>query len=207
MLKTLALVGIACAVACTPKAQATKDDAGAAVAVAPKEAPPPPPKKSVEDQVEESVTFAAAFALAKPEMEDSTGKLDHGTVMLARWSAKGLRWSDVVVAQNETTFASVQKDSEEARGKHMCVSGSIIQIEVVKTDVGKLFDGLLSDYSHNLYKFTVAGSTGDLVEGSAARLCGVVTGKHQYSNSGGGTGHTIKLVGMFDLPANTKAKP
>jgi hypothetical protein len=35
---------------------------------------------------------------------------------------------------------------------------------------------------------------------TAARFCGVVTGLYDYSNSGGGTGHTADIVGMFDLP-------
>jgi hypothetical protein len=30
----------------------------------------------------------------------------------------------------------------------------------------------------------------------------VVTGKYSYANSGGGTGHAVTLVGVFDLPEN-----
>jgi hypothetical protein len=33
----------------------------------------------------------------------------------------------------------------------------------------------------------------------------VVTGRIDYSNSGGGTTHAIQLVGMFKLPVNTRS--
>lgn len=49
-------------------------------------------------------------------------------------------------------------------------------------------------------------STGRLVEDSRARLCGFVTGKYSYSNSGGGSSHAVQLVGMFKLPENTGPK-
>lgn len=34
----------------------------------------------------------------------------------------------------------------------------------------------------------------------------VVTGNYDYSNSAGGTGHAVDLVGMFDLPENKPKK-
>ncbi|MDB4981351.1 MAG: hypothetical protein JWM82_2103 [Myxococcales bacterium] len=207
MLKTVSLVIVAF-VACTPQSSATKDDAGALPVAKAAPAPPPePPKKTVEQQVAESVTLAAALSFAQPKMEDTANKMDDGTVMLTRWAAKNLRWVDVAVATNETSFALVMKDSDEARGKKLCASGSIITIELVKTDVGKLFDALFHDYAGNIYQLYAAGSSGDLVERSQSRFCGVVTGKYDYSNSGGGTGHAIKVVGMFDLPANKAARP
>ena len=68
--------------------------------------------------------------------------------------------------------------------------------------VAPIFDGLMLDYARNIYKFSAVGNSGDLVADSQTRLCGIITGKYDYSNSAGGTGHAIKLVGMFDLPAN-----
>lgn len=47
-----------------------------------------------------------------------------------------------------------------------------------------------------------AGSTATLVQQSRARLCGVVIGTYDYSNSAGGKGHAVSLVGMFDLAEN-----
>lgn len=162
-----------------------------------------PPVVTISDQIAKLSSASAAIGAAVPQMADSVNSVDDdGTILLARWSAKRLRWADVAVTKNETTFQAVLKDPDEARGKRLCIAGSIVEIVVVKTPDGKLFDGILHDYNGNLFKFAVAGSSGDLVAQSQARLCGFVTGKYDYSNSGGGTGHAIKVVGMFDLPAN-----
>jgi hypothetical protein len=111
------------------------------------------------------------------------------------------------VPKDETSYLLAEKDSDEARGKRMCVSGTVIQIEVEKTDVGKLNTGLLMSWSNNLFNYVTVGTSGELVAQSAARICGVVTGKYDYSNSAGGTGHAIEIVGMFDLPQNKAKKP
>ena len=118
-----------------------------------------------------------------------------------------MRWVDVVVAPDETSFAKVQKDADDERGKRLCVGGSVIQIAVAKTSFGKFYEGLLMTPAQNIFRFTAVGSSGSLVERSAARVCGVVTGKYDYSNSGGGKGHAVNVVGMFDLPENRKATP
>jgi hypothetical protein len=95
----------------------------------------------------------------------------------------------------------VMKDSDEERGKGMCVTGRIIEIAVEKTDKGKFAHaGIISNM--DVTKVVAVGSTGELVEGKTATFCGVVIGKHSYPNSGGGQTHTVRLVGMFDLPAN-----
>ncbi len=80
--------------------------------------------------------------------------------------------------------------------------GKIIQIAVEKEDIGKFHVGLIISDAGNLYRFLGVRSSGTLVGDSRAKFCGVVTGKYDYSNSAGGTGHAVKLVGMFDLPEN-----
>lgn len=164
--------------------------------------PPPSP-------LEEILTvpsLAGAIEAVKPKMADTVDDIDPGTALLTVWAMKHMRWTDVAVTTDETTYALVQKDSEEARGKRLCVPGSVIQIEVDKGDQGKDYFGLLISGSGNIYRFYAVGSTGAIVEQTYARFCGVVTGKYEYSNSGGGTGHAVKLVGMFDLPENKPAK-
>lgn len=47
-----------------------------------------------------------------------------------------------------------------------------------------------------------SGDTGDLVQNSAARICGIVTGVSDYANTGGGQTPSVTIVGLFDLPAN-----
>jgi hypothetical protein len=119
-----------------------------------------------------------------------------------------MRWVDVGVQKDETSPALVRKDPDEARAKRMCTSGQLVQIAVVKLDNGaKLSEGLLESNAGNLYHYLGAGSSGELVEQSYARFCGVVIGTYDYSNSAGGTGHAVEIVGMFDLPENRPTKP
>lgn len=167
--------------------------------------PAPPPETSIEDRIREKESLAEALAVAAPLMSDTTDELSDGGILLSKWAMTRLEWSDVAVSRNETSHALVQKDSDEARGKRMCVRGMIIQIAVQKTPFGKAYVGLMFSSSQDIFHFIAVGSTGELVSQSRARLCGVVTGKYQYSNSGGGTGHAVAVVGMFDLPENRRS--
>lgn len=148
---------------------------------------------------------AEAFASLRENMADSRDGDDPATALFALYAARRMRWSDVLVSTDETTFARVRKDSEAERGKRMCIGGSIVEIAVDKiTTGGRMSHGLLLSNGGNLYHFLAAGSSGDLVEQSYGRFCGMVTGSFDYPNSGGGTGHAVSLVGMFDLPENKK---
>lgn len=168
--------------------------------------PPAPDARSKLDVLLSSKTLADAIEVSKADMTDTDDETSPGAIELATWAAGHLRWADVAVAKNETSFALVHKDSDSARGKRMCTRGTIIQIEKESMGSDAVFTGLLlSDYS-DILSFIAAGSTGELVQNSGARFCGVVIGKYDYSNSGGGQGHAISLVGMFDLPENRKAQ-
>lgn len=149
-------------------------------------------------------TMADALVIASAGMTDSANTSSPGTAVFALWSAQNLRWKDVGVKQDETSFARVQKDVDAERMKRLCVPGSIIQINVEKTPYGSVYTGLLMSDAVNLYHFNAVRSTGDLVQQSPARFCGVVTGKYDYENSAGGVGHAIDMVGIFDLPENRK---
>lgn len=149
-------------------------------------------------------TLAAAIVITKPQMSDERDKSSAGAIQLGIWAMKRMVWSDVGVTKAETRLALVHKDSDEERGKRMCIGGSIIQIEVEKTSFGKLNEGLLMDDSVELVHFIAVGTSGTLVKGSPARFCGVVTGLYDYENSAGGVGHAVDLVGMFDIPENRK---
>ncbi len=135
-------------------------------------------------------------------MADELNRPSEGAKPLVRWAIAHMQWSDVSVDKNETTFALTLQDSDAARGQRLCVSGTIVQIDVQKTPAGKVNVGLLSDSKLNLYYYLNVGSSGKLVAQSKARLCGVVTGKHDYANSAGGQGHAVTVVGMFDVKEN-----
>jgi hypothetical protein len=148
-----------------------------------------------------SLTDAIDFL--KPQMGDAVNDINGGAVLLASWGAKKMTWADVAVAKNETSAALVHKDSDAARGKRMCVRGEIIEIAKDSSlQDAVVFRGLLVTGYSNLTSFVAVGGTGELVARSRARFCGVVIGRFDYANSGGGTSHAISLVGMFDLPEN-----
>lgn len=196
----VALVLAACS---EKKAEAVASDraeTAAAPAPAPQAAPPEP---SPVEKLLATTTLADAVEHVRPLMTDTFDDTSPGAALLGLWSAKHLRWLDVAVAKNETSFARVRKDSASNRGKRMCVRGRIVQIH--KDASADLYTGLMLVGYSDIARFIVAGDTGELVERSSARLCGVVIGTYDYTNSGGGTGHAVSLVGMFDLPENRQA--
>ena len=156
------------------------------------------------DELMEKSSLAEAIAFLRPQMSDAQDSWSAGGIALSIWATKHLRWADVEVSKNETSFALVRKDSEVARGKRMCTSGDLIQIEKQGAGDDKGYSGLLLNDYGNIYAFYAAGDTGELVARSRARLCGVVVGTYDYANSGGGQGHAVAIVGMFDLPQNKK---
>lgn len=182
-------------------AGAAPPSASAAPVVAPEPVPVDPVKQALITM--DPMPVANAFAFEKPEMTDLLDEDSPGTAVFALWAARRMRWSDVNVAQDETTPALVKKDSDSARGKRICANGQVIQIKVEKlTTGGHLSQGLLASDAGNIYRFLAAGSSGSLIENSYGHFCGLVTGTYDYTNSAGGTGHAVSLVGMFDLPEN-----
>lgn len=178
------------------------------VEAGPSGAPPQPQGgPGATEQILAATTLPEAIALAKPHMTDVRDDISPGARLLARWSMKHLKLSDVHVTKDETSFALVQKDPDEERGKRLCYGGTIVQIHADKSEYGKGFSGILMTRRAELFRFFVAGSSGRLIEDSWARLCGVVIGNYTYANSGGGTGHAVYVVGMFDLPENRASDP
>src|SRR5262249_60210188 len=112
------------------------------------------------DQMEAAPSLIAALELAKPKMADTVNELSDGTFMLVWWARDKMTWADVGIAKNETSFGKVKKDSEAERGKRMCASVSIIQIEKVDS---KMYTGLASTGSWEIVRFFAVGNTGELV--------------------------------------------
>lgn len=172
-------------------------------------AEPPPAAEAAPSKLDvllAKTTLGEAVELLKPDMTDTDDETSAGALLLGIWAAKHLTWKDVGLTKNETSAARVRKDSDANRGKRMCVRGRIIQIHKEKAGEVTLFTGLMLSGYTEITSFIAAGSTGELVQRSGARFCGVVTGTYDYSNSGGGKGHAISIVGMFDLPENRTAK-
>ena len=185
----------------TERAQTT--EAAGAPAVEPPAPPPaPPPEPSPLEKLLATPSLADAIELVRPEMTDTDDETSPGAIMLGLWASEHLKLADVNVRKNETSFPLVRKDSDASRGKRMCIRGRLIQISKEKAGARTLWTGLMLIGYSEIASFIAAGSTGNLVQNSRARLCGVVIGTYDYSNSAGGKGHAVSMVGMFDLAAN-----
>lgn len=148
-------------------------------------------------------TLPEAVDGALPLMSDEYNALSPGAVTLGKWAMQGMHWVDLR-ALPRTRRALVMKSSEKERGKVICASGSIIEIQSQTRGDREYSVGGIFDDEGGIYRFLNVGSTGELVEHSRATLCGVVIGRFDYQNSMNGTAHAIQLVGMFDLPENRK---
>jgi hypothetical protein len=146
------------------------------------------------ERIANAGSLAEALAIARPELTDTPEELGTGTRLLASFAARRLRWADVDVAA-ETTIGRVEKDPEPERGKRLCATGELLQIERRDLDARKIYVGRLRTRDDDTLAFVAVGSTGDLVKRSTGKLCGVVTGK---------AGGAVAVVGMFELPENRR---
>jgi len=152
----------------------------------------------------EFTSLADAIVAFKSKMTDfDDADISQGAAFLALWGAKHMSWEELQ-AVDQGKYALVMKDPDSQRGKRLCTHGGIIEIEVDNGIQDKVYLGGMIDEAARVYRFVAVKSTGDLVGGSVARFCGIVTGKNNYQNSGGGVEHAVHLVGMFDLPENKK---
>lgn len=149
-------------------------------------------------------SYRDALQLSQGLFADAVNDANQGGVMLAIWVAEHGRFSDVAVAVDETTVRKAKKDTEAARGKHLCVRGQVIQIQRERVGSTSLWTGNLSTGGMDFVNFLAGGSTGELVQNSYGRLCGVVVGEYAFSNVSGGQTRSIQVVGMFDLPENKR---
>lgn len=94
-----------------------------------------------------------------------------------------------------TNFAEAMKDSDAERGKSMVVSGRVLQI----TKEADYYVGLIctGSFCNNVYHFVTAGTTRGINGDSSAMFAGVFAQRYSYSNAGGGTTHSLALVGYF----------
>lgn len=147
-------------------------------------------------------TLRAAIDMTVPYMGDFfEEKLSDGAVVLSHWASTDMKWSELQAIE-AGKYAAVMKDADSQRGKRLCFKGVVIEIHADKSLPKKVFTGGVFDEAGHLYRFLAAGSTGEIVDRSAARFCGVITGRNDYQNSAGGVAHAVHVIGMFDLPEN-----
>lgn len=190
----LALVG------CQEKAKPAPEIAPSAAAPIASEAPK---EESLADKVRKAGSLDAMWSICRPLMEDRQpdGDENLGAACASLYFLEnGLPWSQVAVQKDETSPGLIMKNSAKERGKRLCATGRIIEIHEDKS--GNASNGLLRSYSGTLYHFETFGSSGTLTEGRQGRFCGFVVGQFHYRNSGGGVGHAVDVLGVWDLPEN-----
>jgi hypothetical protein len=129
--------------------------------------------------------------------------LPKGGVQFAIWAQTYLKWADLQ-SLPASARALILKDSSEERGKKLCVTGTILEIEVEKTPIGKFAYAGILNQKMEVVSVIGVGSSGSLVERDQATFCGAVIGRRSYANSGGGVVHAVRVVGLFDLPENRR---
>jgi hypothetical protein len=183
--------------ACSTKKETPTPEA---VPVAPK-APEPVRQPTLLEQLNQHQHFDGSLKVAIRHFGDSRNEADVGAMTFAVWSTKHMVWASIQ-KQPETKHALVLKDPVSERGKKMCSSGTMIEIRVDRSTGNPIYDGGIMSNGGKVTRFMAVGSSGELVENSPARICGIVTGTYSYGNSAGGTTHAVNVVGMFDLPEN-----
>ncbi|MDD5057545.1 MAG: hypothetical protein PHQ60_06710 [Sideroxydans sp.] len=155
----------------------------------------------------EWVNLREALAGTSWDMTDfNNSDISRGAASLAIWGSKHLTWGDLQKV-DQGKYGMIMKDPDSQRGKRLCGYGQIVEIQVDNTTPEKVYWGGLSvptDDDMRVYRFVAVGSTGELIAGSYAKFCGIITGKNSYQNSLGGVTHAVHLVGMFELPENKK---
>lgn len=177
-------------------AQHFEPDAATRIAQTALPTPPPPPRAATPDASHAGPpipTLAETLARVEPQLGD--GARNRGAWELARYASQHLAWRDVIVTDVETTIPLVLKDSDLERGKRLCATGSLADIEREDLDRRPVFVGVLRTADGDDVHFIAVGSSGSLVKRSTATVCGIVTGRAQKA---------VVLVGMFDLPENAQ---
>ncbi|MCX5742604.1 MAG: hypothetical protein NT062_08920 [Proteobacteria bacterium] len=141
-------------------------------------------------QLDDAASLAEAIRRAGPQLGDGADNL--GAHQLAHFASKKLVWTDVHVP-SETSLPRVLKDAERERGKRLCITGTLLDIQRQDLDRRPIYIGALQTTEGDVARFIAVGSTGELLKRSAATLCGLVTGRADTA---------AMLVGMFDLPEN-----
>lgn len=149
----------------------------------------------VMDRLLKTSSLSVAFDILKPQMKDPIRERDEAVHLLGLWSTKFMTWEGLN-ALGETTRAKAMKDTDIERGSRLCSSGMIMEISADRSSKTPMYTGTMIDTGGNRLSFLAVRSTGNLVERSPARICGIVTGQSTL---------TVHVVGMFDLPENRKA--
>lgn len=172
---------------------------------APKPKPPElTPFQKAAGAVMRATSLREATQAAKPFMRDTVGEDSEGGALVALWLSSHAYLPALKGQLQGTEVKLVFKDSEEHRGKVLCVVGKVIEIAASKELYGKTYRGLLLEEQSDIVRFHALGSTGKIIDGSKVEFCGVATGKFGYKSTDGSERRAVSIVGIFtsDATAN-----
>jgi hypothetical protein len=168
-----------------------------AVVACRRSAPPPEPAPALGPD-EDPPTLAGAVEKARQWAGSDVNATTARSLVLVGWANRHLTWSDVNVANNETSYAQIAKDAGSQIGKRMCVSGKVARLNLVRTDQAQSSAGVLLSDAGEPFAFMAAHNMGSVTEMQAARLCGIVTGWNA-AESDIGPARAAVMVGMFEV--------
>ena len=187
----------------TPQASASASSSAPVPAPVPSDAVPVRLREQDLAAILEKTTLTDALDYARPSIADAKDDWDRGTYLLGEWLAARGSWATVAVLP-ETSPPKISKDQEAEIGKRLCMAGTVTTIKAVRGSEAKLFWGILAPNETQAMIFLVAGDTGDIVDNSPGRVCGLATGIYHLTLKTGAPFPTPKVVGFFDLPKNKK---
>jgi|SRR5690606_25681527 len=182
----------------TPDVQPEKEVASPAPAPEPKLTP----VQEAVINLAQTKSLEKAVGISTPFMEDTHNDYSMGTILFATWASEFLMW-DMLEKIPDNKRVEIMKDPQAFRGMKLCSRGSIVQIRADRSFGKVVYDGILSVGWGGYISFIATGSTAGINENTGGvNFCGIVSGARSYNNSGGGTTHSLAVVGMFDIQEN-----
>lgn len=157
---------------------------------------------SVVDRVDGMSKLSDVIDATREHMADTTDGPSPGALMVAIWLYKRGGWTDVEPKRDETSVGKVKKDGAAERGKRMCARGRVTQISKDPVFPGAFVGNIFTEAGNIVNFLSAMGTTGEIIEDSRARFCGIVTGNYYFQNVSGGQTQSVQMVGAFDLPEN-----
>ena len=113
-------------------------------------------------------TLSKAVNMIKPTMSDEFDAFPSSAGILASWmNEKNVKISDIRSLESSTR-GKILKDSFSERGKRLCISATLVEIQVDRSaGFAAYHAGLVNNYT-DVTRVLAIGSTGDLVADSNA---------------------------------------
>ncbi len=154
------------------------------------------------NQIQSISTLKEATQLSVGMWEDTHNKMPPAAMLIPLWAEKNKINLGMINAMPATRYGKIMKDSASERGKSLCISGMVGDIAVDRSAGFPVYSGAIVNNNGQIVRYLAMKSTGEIVDGSMGKFCGITVGKMSYDNAQGGTTHAAYLVGMFDLPEN-----